>query len=236
MSVSVQLETVAILRSPYKQKFAIPRQPNLVREAVGELVFTPAFADINALRGLEGFSHLWLLFVFHETAAQGWSPTVTPPRLGGSERVGVFASRSTFRPNALGLSVVEFLDYAQRGRELVLRVRGIDLLDGTPIVDIKPYLPYADAVPDATGGYAPDAPAQPLAVEFSDAAREQLAPHLAQRPELERFIVAVLQQDPRPAVHVRQAQDRSYAMFLYELNVRWRTEGSRCIVTAIETA
>ncbi|MDY6982299.1 MAG: tRNA (N6-threonylcarbamoyladenosine(37)-N6)-methyltransferase TrmO [Pseudomonadota bacterium] len=232
--MSVQLEPVAILRSPYKQKFAIPRQPNLVREAIGEIVFAPAYADVNVLRGIEGFSHLWLLFLFHETAAQGWNPTVTPPRLGGSEKVGVFASRSTFRPNALGLSVVEFVDYEQRGRELVLRVRGIDLLDGTPIVDIKPYLPYADAVPDATGGYAPDAPVQQLSVEFSDEAREQLTPHLAERPELERFIVAVLQQDPRPAVHVRQAQERAYAMFLYELNVRWRVDGMRCIVTAIE--
>lgn len=231
----MQLEPIAILRSPYRQKFAIPRQPNLVREAIGELVFLPSYADINALRGIEGFSHLWLLFLFHETAAQGWSPTVTPPRLGGSERVGVFASRSTFRPNALGLSAVEFLDYSQRGRELVLRVRGIDLLDGTPIVDIKPYLPYADSVPGATGGYAPDAPAQRLVVEFSDAAREQLVPQLAKRPELERFITAVLQQDPRPAVHVRQAQDRAYAMFLYELNVRWRVEGERCIVTAVES-
>jgi tRNA-Thr(GGU) m(6)t(6)A37 methyltransferase TsaA len=234
--MTVQLEPVATLRSPYKQKFAIPRQPNLVREAIGEIVFAPAYADVNVLRGIDGFSHLWLLFQFHETAAQGWSPTVTPPRLGGSEKVGVFASRSTFRPNALGISVVEFVDYAQRGRELILRVRGIDLLDGTPIIDIKPYLPYADAVPEATGGYAAEAPAAALSVEFTGEARAQLAHHLAQRPELEAFIVAVLQQDPRPAVHVRQAQERAYAMFLHDLNVRWRVDGTRCIVTAIETS
>ncbi len=230
----MQLKPVAILRSPYKQKFAIPRQPNLVREAIGELVFEPEFADINAVRGLEQFSHLWLLFVFHETEAQGWSPTVTPPRLGGSTKVGVFASRSTFRPNPVGLSVVEFLDYQQKGARLVLRVRGIDLLDGTPIVDIKPYLPYADAVPAARGGYAPDAPPTPLRVIFSDVARAQLAPHLAQDPELENFITAVLQQDPRPAVHVRQAQPREYAMFLHDLNIHWQVSGDLCTVTVIE--
>jgi tRNA-Thr(GGU) m(6)t(6)A37 methyltransferase TsaA len=232
----VLLKPVAILRSPYKQKFAIPRQPNLVREAIGEVVFEPEFADPNALRGLEQFSHLWLLFLFHETSAQGWSPTVTPPRLGGSQKVGVFASRSTFRPNPVGLSVVEFLDIRQQGQQLVLRVRGIDLLDGTPVIDIKPYLPYADIVPGAGGGYAPDAPAVLLQVEFSTAARQQLTPHLAAHPELERFIVSVLQQDPRPAVHVRQAQERDYAMFLYDLNIRWQVSDTLCTVTAIETA
>ncbi len=229
-------QRVATLHSPYKQKFAIPRQPNLVREAIGELVFEPEFADINSVRGLEQFSHLWLLFVFHETEAQGWNPTVTPPRLGGSTKVGVFASRSTFRPNPIGLSVVEFLDYQQKGSRLVLRVRGIDLLDGTPIIDIKPYVPYADAVPDARGGYAPEAPPTLLRVSFSDAARRQLAPHLGQHPELETFITAVLQQDPRPAVHVRQSQQRDYAMFLHDLNIRWQVTDDLCTVTAIENA
>ncbi len=223
---------VATLRSPYKQKFAIPRQPNLVREAIGELVFAPDFADPNTLRGLEQFSHLWLLFLFHAT--EGWSPTVTPPRLGGSTKVGVFASRSTFRPNPIGLSVVEFLDYKQSGKELILRVRGIDLLDGTPILDIKPYLPYADAVPAAHGGYAPEAPPPQLRVVFSEAARQQLVPCQTDHPELESFITAVLKQDPRPAVHVRQAQDRDYAMFLHNLNIRWQVTGDLCTVTAIE--
>lgn len=230
----MEFKPVATLRSPYKQKFAIPRQPNLVREAIGELVFAPEFADPNTLRGLEQFSHLWLVFLFHETEAQGWSPTVTPPRLGGSAKVGVFASRSTFRPNPIGLSVVEFLDYKQSGKELILRVRGIDLLDGTPIIDIKPYLPYADAVPEAHGGYAPEAPPAQLRVAFSEAARQQLAPYQSAHPELARFITAVLQQDPRPAVHVRQAQDRDYAMFLHDLNIRWQVTGDLCTVTVIE--
>ena len=230
----LQLEPIAFLRSSYKQKFAIPRQPNLVREAVGEIVFEPRFADVNALRGLEHFSHVWLLFLFHETAEQGWSPTVTPPRLGGSAKVGVFASRSTFRPNPVGMSAVEFGDYAQRGKQLILRVRGIDLLDGTPIIDIKPYVPYADAVPGARGGYASEPPPEPLDVVFTEPARQQLAPCLCERPELEAFIIAVLRQDPRPAVHVRQAQLREYAMFLHDLNIRWQVSDGMCTVTAVE--
>ena len=113
----MHVRPIAHVRSPYKQKFAVPRQSNLVKEAIGEIVFEPEFSDVNCLRGLERFSHLWLVFVFHETAAQSWSPTVTPPRLGGSQKVGVFASRSTFRPNPIGLSVVEFVDYAQQGSQ-----------------------------------------------------------------------------------------------------------------------
>lgn len=230
----MQLETLAIVRSPYRQKFAIPRQPNLVREAIGELVFQPGHADPNSLRGLEQFSHLWLLFQFHATAAQGWSPTVSPPRLGGSTRVGVFASRSTFRPNPLGLSVVEFLDYGVHDGQLVLRVRGIDLLDGTPVVDIKPYLPYADALPGARGGYADAAPPALLEVVFSDEARAALTCYTDRSDDLEAFIRAVLAQDPRPAVHVRQDRERDYAVFLYDLNIRFRIDANCCSVLAIE--
>lgn len=230
------LTPVATLRSPYRQKFAIPRQPALVREAIGEIMFLPEYADPNCLRGLEGFSHLWLLFLFHETAAQGWTPTVAPPRLGGSTKVGVFASRSTFRPNPIGLSVVEFLDVHQQGKELVLRVRGIDLLDGTPILDIKPYLPWVDAVPQARGGYAGTAPPATLQVQFAPQARQELAHHTQRHPDLEAFIRAVLGQDPRPAVHVRQGTERDYAMFLYDLNIRWQVQDNTCTVLAIESA
>jgi len=227
------IQAIATVRSPYRQKFAIPRQPNLVREAIGEVVFLPEFADPNCLRGLEQFSHLWLLFLFHETAARGWSPTVSPPRLGGSTRVGVFASRSTFRPNPLGLSVVEFLDYGLRKGELVLRVRGIDLLDGTPVVDIKPYLPYADALPAASGGYADRPPGAVLEVAFSTSAKTALTRYADRNGQLESFIRAVLQQDPRPAVHVRQDRERDYAVFLYDLNVRFRIEANCCLVVEI---
>jgi tRNA-Thr(GGU) m(6)t(6)A37 methyltransferase TsaA len=224
------------MHSPYKQKFAIPRQPDLVREAIGEIHFVPEFADPNCLRGLEQFSHLWLVFHFHETAARGWTPTVTPPRLGGTTRVGVFATRSSFRPNAMGMSVVEFVDIQQKGPELILRVRGIDLVDGTPILDIKPYLPYADAKVNARGAYADSAPDKILQIQFSQEARQQLGDFAADYPALENFIAAVLQQDPRPAQHVRKETEREFGMFLYDLNIRWRVAGTVCEVLQIEKA
>lgn len=229
----MNLTPIAHIRSPWKQKFGIPRQPNLVPEAEGELVFEAAFGDPNSLRGIEQFSHLWLLFLFHETADRGWHATVTPPRLGGLERVGVFASRSMYRPNPIGLSVVEFAGVEQRGAQLVLKVRGVDLLDGTPILDIKPYLPWADALPRAHGGFADDLPAGLLQVGFSAAARTQLQHWQHQYPLLETLITRTLQQDPRPAQHARKDSRREFAMLLHELNVRWRCEGQYCEVIDI---
>lgn len=224
------LTPIAYVRSPWKQKFGIPRQPNLVPEAAGEVHFTPEFADPNSLRGIDQFSHLWLIFAFHATAAQGWSATVTPPRLGGSERVGVFATRSMYRPNPVGLSVVEYAGVEQRGRELVLKVRGLDLLDGTPILDIKPYLPWADALPQASAGFAASEPGGQLQVQFSREARIQLQHWQQHYPALEALITKVLQQDPRPAQHARADTPREFAMLLYELNIRWRCSGSQCEV------
>jgi len=224
---------IAIVRSPWRQKFAIPRQPNLVSAATGELHFAEEYADPNTLRGIEQFSHLWLIFVFHETAAQGWSATVAPPRLGGNERVGVFATRSMYRPNPLGLSVVEFVGVEQRGKQLILRVRGLDLLDGTPILDIKPYLPYADALPQASGGFAAATPGKALELRFTPQARLQLQQWQQHYPQLEALITQVLQQDPRPAQHVRQDSRREFAMLLYELNIRWRFDAGVCEVLEI---
>lgn len=233
------MRPIGYLKSPYRQKFAIPRQPNLVKEAIGEIVFVEAFSDPNCLRGIEGFSHLWLVFEFHEVRDEGWSPTVAPPRLGGTEQVGVFASRSPYRPNALGLSVVEFVSVVARGKELRLRVAGIDLLDGTPIFDIKPYLPYADSIPHASGGYAALAPAATdenrLQVLFSAEAEAQLDNCQGGLCDLRKFITQVLQQDPRPAQHIRKNEARDYAMHLDDFNVRWRVEGKSAEVFSIET-
>ena len=156
---SYQYQVIAVTHSPYKEKFAVPRQPGLVASAKAELEMLPPYDDINAFNGLEAFSHLWLVFEFHKNAsssdvANGWSPTVRPPRLGGNRRVGIFATRSPNRPNNIGLSLVEYHGIIQREGKIFLSLSNIDLVDGTPIMDIKPYIPYADSIPDAKAGFA----------------------------------------------------------------------------------
>ena len=197
-----QIEPIAHIFTPYTGKFGIPRQPGLV-DNVSRIVFVPAYRDPNALRGIGDFSHLWLIWQFSENLREGFSPTVRPPRLGGNERVGVFATRSSFRPNALGLSAVRLLrvDYADKDGPILL-VGGADLLSGTPIFDIKPYLPFADAIPDAEAGFAGAVEKNDVGVAFAcdtSAIPERLLTELS----------AVLRQDPRP--HYRTDETRVYA-------------------------
>ena len=232
--IALTLTPIARVSSPYREKFGTPRQCGLVNEAVGEIRFEAGFCDPNMVRGLEQFSHLWLIYVFHATMNDGWKATVTPPRLGGSTRLGVFATRSNFRPNPLGLSVVKLEDIIHKGNLLVLKVRGLELLDGTPIVDIKPYIPYADALPDAKGGFAGEAPGSESQVLFTDAARQELETFSVAYPDLEAFICALLRQDPRPAQHVRNDEQREYGMLLYDLNIRWHMDGDSVVVKSIE--
>ena len=229
-------KTIATLRGPYKQKFAIPRQPNLVPEAMGELVFEKEFADANGLRALDQFSHLWLIWHFHETSAQGWSPLVHPPRLGGKEKVGVFASRSPFRPNSIGLSVVRNLGSAEVDGKLALRVGGIDIVDETPILDIKPYVTYADSIADAESGFANEQPGRQRTISFSASAMQDLTASAAEYPRLRDFIVAVLQQDPRPAWRVQANDDKQYGMTLYDFNIKWQFSGDKIEVKAITSS
>ena len=220
--MAIEIEPIAFVRSPYKQKFAIPRQPNLVTEAMGRLVFLDKFQDLNLFRELDQFSHLWLIFQFHQTSGQGYSATVQPPRLGGKERVGVFASRSPFRPNSLGLSVVANLGLDESRDGLYLKVGGLDLVDGTPVFDIKPYIPYADSIASASAGFADNPPGAELTVAFSDSARTALQALEGLYPELESFIISVLKQDPRPAWRVREDDSKRYGMNLFDLNIKWR--------------
>ena len=176
------IRAVARIRSDLPTKFGVPRQAGLVEELEAAVIFEPDYRNPDALRGLEGFSHIWLIWQFSETLREGWSPTVRPPRLGGNARMGVFATRSPFRPNALGLSCVRLLGI-EKDPALgpVLRVAGADLVDGTPIFDIKPYLPYADCRPEATGGFAPDA-GRTLEVVFAEGVVSRTPPNAATRP------------------------------------------------------
>ncbi|MFT4941162.1 MAG: tRNA-Thr(GGU) m(6)t(6)A37 methyltransferase TsaA [Paraglaciecola sp.] len=217
---TIELAPIAIIRTPYKQKFAIPRQPGLVKSAFGKIEFLNDYNDPNSLRGIEQFSHLWLIFQFHQTVQQGWSPLVRPPRLGGNAKQGVFATRSTFRPNAMGLSVVEFDSISHQNGTLCLNVKGVDLLDCTPILDIKPYVPYADSIINAQGGYADSAPAH-MAVEFGAEAMQHLMTLEKRYPQLETLIREVLSQDPRPAYQAKQTSTKEFGMSLYDLNIRW---------------
>lgn len=228
-----QLTAVGHIQSPYKQKFAIPRQPRLVPEAKAKLVFSSDFNREEFVRGLDEFSHIWLLFRFHETADKGYSAMVRPPRLGGNERKGVFATRATFRPNAIGMSAVKLEDIEYKNGQLSLLLSGIDLLDGTPILDIKPYLPYSDAMTDATAGFADTRPETDMSVEFSDEALAFIEKQTEQ-PELKAFISNVLKQDPRPAYKKQRESEQSYGMTLYDFNIRWQVRDNHNTVTSIE--
>ena len=211
---------IGVIRSGFKQKFGIPRQPGRVPAARATLELLPPYAQPEAVRGLDGFSHVWLLFVFHAIPTGRWQPTVRPPRLGGNQRLGVFATRSTFRPNPIGLSAVRLERITLEGGRVVLHLAGVDLLDGTPVLDIKPYLPYADRIADAVGGFASDAPAELPAVAFSPAADAFCAARA--EGDLRELITQILRQDPRPAYQQTGGSARRYGMTLYDCNVHWQ--------------
>ncbi|HKM97487.1 MAG TPA: tRNA (N6-threonylcarbamoyladenosine(37)-N6)-methyltransferase TrmO [Buttiauxella sp.] len=227
-------EQIGVIRSPYKEKFAVPRQPGLVADGGGELHFLPPYNVADAVRGLEGFSHLWLLFVFHQTMDGGWRPTVRPPRLGGNARMGVFATRSTFRPNPIGMSLVELKGIRCQKDQVILQLGSLDLVDATPIVDIKPYLPFAEAVPQALAGYAQNAPVADMPVYFTAEVQQQLLQLEKQYPHIERFISQVLAQDPRPAYRKGEDVGKTYAVLLLDFNVRWRVTEQGSEVFALE--
>ncbi len=226
------IEPIGFIESPYKEKFAVPRQPRLVPAAGARVRLSGAANSPEALRGIEQFSHVWLLFLFDQNLDAGWKPTVRPPRLGGNERIGVFASRSTFRPNGIGMSAVEVKGVSKKGDQLYLELGSVDLVDGTPIVDIKPYIPYSDSISDATGGYA-EAEPETSQVCFSAQALTMLQSRkdgLMQQQVIEQ----VLAQDPRPAYKKNKSDDKEYAVNLFDLNVKFRVNGNLITVTAIE--
>lgn len=218
----ISLTPIGTVSSPYKEKFGIPRQPGLVTAARATLTLHPPYNQPEIVRGLEGFSHVWIIFVFHGTQAQGWKPTVRPPRLGGNTRMGVFATRSTFRPNPIGLSVARLCGVQAQGSNITLALAGTDLLDGTPVLDIKPYLPYADAISQANAGFAPDAPGVPINVAFSAQASLQCEQkQQVWNADIRLLVEQILQQDPRPSYHGDRQGGRVYAMRLYDFDLRW---------------
>ncbi len=218
MPQEFSMKTIARIRSDFAGKFGVPRQSGLVEALEARVVFEPEYRNPAALRGLEGFSHIWLVWVFDQAVRAEWSPTVRPPRLGGNARLGVFATRSPFRPNPIALSAVTLAGMEEtREWGTVLRVRGADLMDGTPILDIKPYLPYADCRPEAVGGFASAPAGETLAVECLPELWEKVPP---QRREALRAVLAL---DPRP--RYQEDPERVYGFGFAGLEVRFSVEG-----------
>ena len=213
---------IARISSCYKEKFAIPRQSGLVGEASAKLVLLKPYASEEIVRGLEGFSHIWVVFAFHAIPIGQWKPTVRPPRLGGNKRIGVFASRSTHRPNPIGLSAVRLNKISIEAGEVSLILGGCDLLDGTPVLDIKPYLPYADAIEGAVGGFAQGSPDKKIAVHFSDSAVDSCIKASERlNVDVKLFIQQLLTLDPRPPYQSSQVSSRVYAAQVYDFDLRW---------------
>lgn len=223
----ITFKVIARIRSDFPDKFGIPRQSGLLKTLKSTVVFEPEFRNADALRGLEGFSHLWLMWIFSENVRDTWKPTVRPPRLGGNTRLGVFATRSSFRPNPLAMSCVkiESINLTGEGAPSIT-VSGADLMDGTPIVDIKPYLPYADSIPEATGGFAEAVRFKKLEVEFA------VDPASVKFPESKKAaLVELLSEDPRPAY--QRSADRVYGFRFADFEIKFKVQGDHLTVVAI---
>lgn len=214
---SISIDVIARMHSDFSTKFGIPRQSGLVEELESTIVFEPGYRNTDALRGIEDFSHLWLIWQFSEAVRSDWSPTVRPPRLGGNTRMGVFATRSPFRPNHMGLSSVRLLGVEQTAQYgTVLRVGGADLMDGTPIFDIKPYIPYSDCHPDASGGFTDSAGDFLLHVDFPETL-QQLFP-----ANKRNALMGILSHDPRPSY--QRKPDRIYGLQFSGFDIRFTVQ------------
>jgi tRNA (Thr-GGU) A37 N-methylase len=258
--VDYSFNVIGIIHSCFKEKFTIPRQPGLVKQAKATLELLAPYNRIEAVRGLEEFSHIWITFVFHKTTRDksegntqdttqdskidskqghqksGWKPTVRPPRLGGKERVGVFASRSPFRPNPIGLSAVK-LDAIEIGKGGVeLHLSGVDFLNKTPVLDIKPYIGYADEIQGSLGSFADKKPEVVHEVIFSEPADEYCKSRCEDRPELKEMIIQVLETDPRPAFygnHESSLADREFGVYILDFELKWIVQNDQILVTSL---
>lgn len=226
MKDDITLNIIARIKTDFPTKFGIPRQSGLIPELKGKIIFEPEYRNNTALRGLEGFTYLWLIWKFSESVTDDWSPTVRPPRLGGNKRVGVFATRSPFRPNPIGLSSVKLERIIENTPDgIILEISGADLLDGTPIYDIKPYIPYTDSHPEATGGFSEEVFHKKLEVVF-----EEGLPELPK--EIYEPILKILESDPRPAY--QDNSDRIYSFEYSNFNVKFKVIGNKLVVTEIK--
>lgn len=222
----IVLRPIGVVRTPFVEKFGIPRQGGLVDEIHATLVLDAPYNREAAWRGIEGFSHLWLLTWFHADKGAEAALTVRPPRLGGNARLGVFATRAPYRPNPVGLSLVRLLRVERLDNEIVrIHVAGADVLDGTPLLDVKPYLPYVEALPAARGGFAPDDSGARLSVVWTERGCAACASWSARYPDLAALVEALLARDPRPAYRSDKDGGRVYGMRVYDLDVRWRVRG-----------
>lgn len=230
-----ELEVIARVHSPFKEKFGIPRQPGLIDNLQSKIVFEPKFNKKEYIQGIEAHSHIWLIFSFHQNLEQGYKAQVRPPRLGGNQKLGVFATRATFRPNGMGMSAVKLIGIDVENDQISLIVKGADLLDQTPILDIKPYIPYSDNISSANSKLAEEPPSADLDVNFSALAQSQLT-QLSKRnyPNIEALIFAVLAQDPRPAYKKNKPDNKEYGIRLYDLNIKWHVQEQTCFVLSIE--
>ena len=221
------MKIIGHIETDFKEKFGIPRQSGLVKESRGRILFEKEYNVPEAFRGLEDFSHIWVLWQFSKAVREDWSPTVRPPLLGGNKRMGVFATRSPFRPNSIGLSTLKLEAVEFSASEgVILHVSGVDLLDGTPIYDIKPYLPYADSIPDAVGGFTENLEERRLDVEFPTELFEKVA------EEKRKALEAVLAADPRPSY--QDEPERVYGMSFADYEVKFRVEGEMLKVISVE--
>ena len=220
------MKIIARIQNAFDEKFGVPRQSGLAEEVISTIVFEEEFRVAEALRGIEDFSHLWLIWAFDRAERDTWSPTVRPPRLGGNKRVGVFATRSPFRPNAIGLSCVKLVGVEKTADGTVLKVAGADLVNGTPIYDIKPYIPYADCKPDATGGFTDEVEKRKAEVQFTEEARKKLT------GTEQRELAAVLKEDPRPAY--QDNPEREYVFGFAGKQIHFRVADHILTVSEVE--
>ena len=231
--MTYNIESIGLIHSCYREKFGIPRQPGLVKSGTGSIELLPPCNREEMYRELDSFSHIWIQFVFHEAIADGWRPTVRPPWLGGQKRVGLYASRTPHRPNFLGLSVVRYHGLRKEKKKLFLDISELDLLDGTPVVDIKPYVPYSDALTDASSGFVQFAEKKVVVRLTPEVEASCLQYKKETNRDLRTLICEVLEQDPRPAS--QREREREYGMLLWDRNIRWHADEVGFTVFSVES-